>query len=236
MSNETKKNEYLKNIDILKNYSKYDDFTLIFSILDTDSFESSDDFNLLIEFLTGYPTPIREAVSQKLEDYIGNYENYFLSEFSKNKILDAIIDINPNVSRSICSILEKSLKLSQILEESIILRLNELILNIKIFEKSNKDDFLDSKKNIKNHAKNKKLFSLYWYLEALACCYTGRYSSEVLKILNYTLNFTDYTIREKTAKILAKVDAAPYELLQKANNDQNFYVKIQVYDKINNED
>ena len=58
----------------------------------------------------------------------------------------------------------------------------------------------------------------------------------ILKFLNYTIDFCDYTIREKTAKLLTKFDNLPLEILQKAKSDQNFYVKIQVYDKMNHED
>ena len=82
--------------------------------------------------------------------------------------------------------------------------------------------------------KEKNIFSLYWYLESLSFCLSEKFESKIIDILNYTINFSDYTIREKTAKLLDKIKDPPCELLQKANCDQNFYVKIQVYDKINN--
>ena len=55
---------------------------------------------------------------------------------------------------------------------------------------------------------------------------------EALEIVNFAINFYDYTIREKGAKILAKMEKPPSELLQKAKSDQNFYVKNLVYGKI----
>ena len=70
----------------------------------------------------------------------------------------------------------------------------------------------------------------------MSVCYCNKYNSEVLEILKYTINFTDYTIREKTAQLLATIDNAPIELLQKAKLDENFYVKNQVYGKINFEE
>ena len=120
--------------------------------------------------------------------------------------------------------------------EDLILKIKNLIVEIKQYEKEFKDFFDKTIRNTKNHAKNKKLFALYWSLEALSLCEFQKYNSEVLEILKYTINFQDYTIREKTAKNLEKLENLPLELLQKAKSDQNFYVKIQVYDKINFED
>ena len=64
-------------------------------------------------------------------------------------------------------------------------------------------------------------------------CNLKKNNSQALEIINETIKFNDYTIREKTAKILVKLDNLPNELLQIAKNDQNFYVKNQVCDKIN---
>ena len=61
-------------------------------------------------------------------------------------------------------------------------------------------------------------------------------NSEALEIVKQTIKFNDYTIREKTAKILANIENVPNELLKIANEDINFYVKNQVYDKINFEE
>ena len=213
-----------------------DNFKIIFKILSLDNISSCDDFNSIINLLTNHPDPIREAVAIKLEDYIEKHEKYFLNDFTINKILDSIIDINPNVSRAICNIISKSSKLSRVLENKIINRINDLISDLKKYEKLHNDSFSNFKKITKNHAKNKLIFSLYWYLEALYECLSNRFNEEIIEILKYTINFNNYTIREKTAKILTNLPAPPLELLQKAKSDQNFYVKIQVCDKIINED
>ena len=95
--------------------------------------------------------------------------------------------------------------------------------------------FCDNKmRNRKNHAKNKKLFNLYWCLEALSETYKNNveFDEKIIKIANKTVNFLDYTIREKTAKILIKLQEVPCELLQKLKSDENFYVKNLVCDKI----
>ena len=223
--------------DILKNsLSEIDDFSKIFEIINIVEINSSDEANSLIYYLTDCANPLREACAFKLEELCLKNSNYFLNDFSRNKFLNGIVDINPNVSRAVCSILSKSVEISQLLEPDIILKINSVLDEIKIYEKIHKDFFSGSIRNTKNHAKNKKLFALYWLLEALFFCFSGKYNSEVLEILNVTINFYDFTIREKTAQLLIKTINPPLELLKKAKQDQNFYVKIQVYDKINFDD
>ncbi len=207
----------------LKNTDK--DFSKVFSIIDTDKIENRKDFNILIDNLTDHPDPVREATAFKLEEINDYSKEFFCDEFALSKILNAIIDINPNVSRTICKIIENNPRLQSLLEEKIIDKLFQILNNI-----TNKDN--THLKNTKSHAKNKLIFALYWYLEALSYCISDRYGKKVQEILTKTIKFYDYTIREKTAKLLAKMPDAPIDLLQIAKSDQNFYVKYQVYDKI----
>ena len=213
-----------------------DDFKKIFSIINLSEFLSENDFIIFINHLTNHTTPIREVVAYKLEEFTKDYKGYFLNEFSKNKLLDGIIDINPNISRAVCNVINLINELKPDFETEIIKRIDELLFKIKEYQNSTGDLFDNDKKNRKNHAKNKKLFSLYWYLEALSVCAGNKNYEKIIEILKNTIKFCDYTIREKTAKILIKIDNAPIELLQIAKKDQNFYVKNQVYDKINFED
>ena len=226
---------YDKIMSVLKN-DETDDFEKIFAIINLKAFLSEDDFIIFINHLTNHSTPVREISAYKLEEFINDYREYFFLEFSKNKLLDGIIDINPNISRAVCSVIKSIDDLKPYFEKEIIKRLNCLLLEIKEYQAKSGDMFDDGKKNRKNHAKNKKLFSLYWYLEALCVCITNKNNDKIIEILKNTIKFCDYTIREKTAKILVNIDNAPYELLQIAKNDQNFYVKNQVYDKIVFED
>ena len=69
------------------------------------------------------------------------------------------------------------------------------------------------------------MFSLYWFLEGLSLCNVKKSNSAVLEIVKQTIKFNDYTIREKTAKILNKLDNVSQDLLKIAKEDQNFYVK-----------
>jgi len=224
--------------DCIKNLSDNlcDDFLKIFSILNLDKIANQKDADIIINCLTQHSTPLREACAFKLEELANENKDYFLSEFSKSKILAAIVDINPNVSRAVCNILNNNKELAFALEESVILNIEKLISDIKQYEKEYGDYFDNKIKNTKNHAKNKKLFSLYWNLEALSICLTQKNYTKVLEILKYTINFIDFTIREKTAVVALRMGVSAKEILQKANLDQNFYVKNLVYDKINFED
>ena len=225
---EIEQEEIIKN---LKNESE--DFIKIFSIINLEEFKNIEEAELLFKHLANHPTPIREAVALKLEEI---YEDKFFNDFIKEQFLKSIIDINPNVCRAICSIISKSEFLKNELCAEIIDKINVLLDEIKKNDKELGGFYDDAQKVRKNHAKNKKLFSLYWFLEALSNCHVKKHNSQVLEIIKETIKFNDYTIREKTAKILMNLENYPIELLQIAKNDQNFYVKNQVYDKINFED
>lgn len=216
--------------EIIKNLkSDCEDFIKIFSIVNLESLNSLAEAELLFKHLTNHPTPIREIVALKLEEI---YEDKFFNDFIKEQFLKSIIDINPNVCRAICSIISKSEFLKNELCAEIIDKINVLLDEIKKNDKELGGFYDDAQKVRKNHAKNKKLFSLYWFLEALSNCHVKKHNSQVLEIIKETIKFNDYTIREKTAKILMNLENYPIKLLQIAKNDQNFYVKNQVCDKI----
>lgn len=189
-------------------------FSDIFSIVEIDKLHSKHEFDLLIDNLTNRPAPLREAVAYKLEEV-------FCEEYADEKtaqvILCAITDINPNVSRNICQIIEKSSLLKTLLEERIINKINTILGQIPEIEQ---------RKNNKSHVKNKLFFALYWLLEALSYCISNKYNEKIFEILQICINFTDYTIREKTAKILSIVDNPPIELVDKIKSDTNFYVNF----------
>lgn len=212
---------------------KCDDFVKIFSLICLESLESLDETLVLFNHLTNHSTPVREAVAIKLEEI---YDDKFFNDSIKEKLLDGIIDINPNVCRAICSLINKSERLKTELFCPLISRIKGLLEQIKEADTTLGGFYDDSVKIRKNHAKNKKLFSLYWFLEALSVCTEGKNNSSVLEILSQTIKFNDYTIREKTAKILVNMGNLSPELLQIAKNDQNFYVKNQVYVRMNFED
>jgi len=198
-----------------------DDFLRIFSVISLTIPLNREQFDVLSENLINNSTPVREVVSQKLEEINEYNPEYFNDKEIEKIILKAIIDINPNVSRAICSIIEKNRYLKNSLEKEIIRRIELLLYEIKDFQN-----------NEKNHAKNKKIFSLYWLLESLSITISQKNNDKILNLVTICLNFANYTIREKGAKILTKIKNCPPELTKKVIEDENFYVKNQVYDKI----
>ena len=218
-------NEIIENLK-----SNSEDFIKIFSIINLEKTENIDEVELLFKHLTDHPTPIREAIALKLEEI---YDENFFNNFIKEQFLKAIIDINPNVCRAMCNIISRSEFLKEILLNELLFKTINLLKEIKENNKELGNFYEDAQKVRKNHAKNKKLFSLYWYLEVLSICTERKSNSEVLEIVKEVIKFNDYTIREKAAKILSGIENAPIDLLKLAKIDQNFYVKNLVYDKIN---
>ncbi len=227
MTNEIFEKDYTYS-EIFENLKKddLDDFTKISSIINIEKIENSEDFKILIYHLTNHPTPIREIVAIKLEEISKHNIEFFVNDDLKEQLLNAVIDINPNVSRAICSILENNEKLVDFIFDDLILKTKNTMNEIK--------EILNSKepKTKKSHAKNKKVFAFYWFLEAISSTKTIKNNAEALEIVNFALDFPDYTIREKGAKILTKIQSPPLKLLQKAKSDQNFYVKNLLCGKI----
>ena len=144
-----------------------DDFIKIFSIINLEKINNIEETTLLFQHLTNHPTPIREAVALKLEEI---YQDNFYNDFIKEQFLKSIIDINPNVCRAICSLISKSEFLKEDLLLELCNRISLLLDEIKQNDTSLGGFYDDAQKIRKNHAKNKKLFSLYWYLELLSIC------------------------------------------------------------------
>ena len=221
MTNEIFEKDYTYS-EIFENLKReeVDDFVKISSIISIEKVENIEDFKILIYHLTNHSTPVREITAIKLEEISKQKTDFFMNDFSKIQILNSIIDINPNVSRAICSILIEHQEIIRYIFDDLISKTIKLINEIKEILNSNEP------KTKKSHAKNKKVFAFYWFLEML------ENNARVLEIIDFALGFPDYTIREKGAKILAKIQNPPPKLLQKAKTDQNFYVKNLLCGKI----
>ena len=142
----------------------------------------------------------------------------------KKTIVQAILDVNPNVARNIIEFL-KITKLN--IKEEIYTAVEFIMTEI---EKNSRPKKWRSQKN---HILTKKYFNLYWLLEAISEGFEEISGDEFLiKILEENSDNYDYTIREKVAKILTRMKNPPPELLQKMQNDDNYYVKLNFYDKI----
>ena len=227
MTNEIFEKDYTYSeiFENLKN-EELDDFVKISSIINIEKIENIEDFKILIYHLTNHSTPIREITAIKLEEISKQKTDFFMNDFSKEQILNAIIDINPNVSRAVCSILEENQEIIDYIFDDLISKTTKLIDEIKEILNSNEP------KTKKSHAKNKKVFAFYWFLEAISTLKILKNNARVLDIVDFALEFPDYTIREKGAKILTKIQEPPLKLLQKAKTDQNFYVKNLLCGKI----
>ena len=110
--------------DILSK-SEIDDFEKIFAIININPKEklTENDFKIFINHLTNQPTPIREITALKLEEMAKFNKENFLDDFSISKILDGIIDINPNISRAVCNIISINPHLKLVLEDKIIVKI-----------------------------------------------------------------------------------------------------------------
>lgn len=210
-----------------------DEFEKPVAIMTLDNIEEEFEAELLINNLTGCDGRIREAAALKISEFLTKPETaeYFFDEKSIETILNGIMDINPNVGRALI----EGIKNCPPLQKLILTPLLDRILSIieKLKEISNTPFFENKLKDTKNHAKNKIVFNFYWSLEALYYTefnnsYNNFNGDKILQILNFAGSYIDYTIREKAAKILSKMDEPPFDLLQKLKNDKNFYVKNQL--------
>lgn len=208
--------------EILKNGNDLEKQAVLINL---NKINTQDEFEIFISNLTNQSGPIRENVSLKLAELDLNFN------INNNLILDALCDVNPNVCRNITEFLKKYN--NENLKNELVSRIKILIEDIFKYYSATPKKFRENKeKSKKNHIINKKIFHLYWCLEGLSIIIDDEIDKNIEEILKISSDFYDYTIREKTAQILAKIKNPPDELLQKLKNDDNFYVKNQVYDKI----
>ena len=83
-------------------------------------------------------------------------------------------------------------------------------------------DFQDGKYKV-----NKEVFKLYWYLETIYIFANQLDFNKLKEIISITKNINEYTIREKTAKILTlNFDDSDLVLARELlKNDTNYYVR-----------
>ena len=189
--------------------------------LKIENVTSKDQAEILIANLTGQDGKIREAVSLRINEFISNPQciNYFEDIKAYDIFLEAIIDINGNICRNIINAvanLKTNAEFTKYFLNKLINKIWELVDVIKDF------DLQDGKYKV-----NKEVFKLYWCLETLYEFAAAADISELKKILVVTAKINDYTIREKTAKILTlKFEDAELEALRLTlKQDRNYYVR-----------
>lgn len=205
--------EYDDLIDLL---SSNDIKTKHFAVLALDKIKSKDDAKLLVSNLVGQDGKVREAVAFKINEFALNpkYTTLFINDKNFDIFFEGLLDINGNICRLIVA-LTKINEFNIYLADKLPKSITEILLRIEKLA-SNEKQYVVSKRN----------FQLYWCLEALFYVIDNVAIENVKDILFKTGVFQDYTIREKTAKILAKISDTRFnELKEKLKNDENYYVK-----------
>lgn len=204
--------EYL--VELLKNGSIAEKQATTIKI---DGIYSKEEAIIFISNLTGCDGKIREAVSFRLREFLPQNPNFYIDFV--DQFLDAIIDINGNICRNTIEaiqVLKSFPKFTSEFCSKLAQKTLEIIPPILAF------DIQEGKYKI-----NKEVFKLYWYLETISTFVEFIDAKTLFEILSKTKNVKDYTIREKTAKIISKIknsskfDALKAELKQ----DQNYYVQ-----------
>ena len=182
---------------------------------------SIEDAQVLVSNLVGQDGKIREAISLRLDEFMSNpeYIEYFMTPQNYNIFLDAIIDINGNICRNVISAISNLRENQEFCE----LFCNGLVkLSNQLLDTIEKTDFFQGKYKV-----NKEVFKLYWGLET-AYVFANKINFTDLKaIILRAKNIQEYTIREKTAKILSlgfedkELQLAQNEL----KKDTNYYVR-----------
>lgn len=191
------------------------------SVLRLEKITSKYDADILLNNLTGQDGKVREAVSLRLNEFVSNpeYTKYFENCKNCDIFLDAIVDINANICRNIISTVS-FLKSNNDFCTKFSAKLVDRTLDL--LKKIEKFDFQEGKYKV-----NKEVFKLYWCLEAMYE-YADKINFKDLKnILLRAKNIQEYTIREKTAKILS-LEFEDYELImakEQLMQDSNYYVR-----------
>jgi len=184
------------------------------SVLKLEKLKSQTDADIVMQNLTGCDGKIREAVSFRLPEFVSQNPEYF-TEF-EDIFLDAIIDINGNICRNTIAAIVY-MKSYEKFCTNFCQKLTQKTLSLAKFAKT--FDPQDGKYKV-----NKEIFKLYWYLETIYH-FTEFVKPDIIKdIITETKDITDYTIREKTAKILSKFDDFS-QIKQELKKDKNYYVR-----------
>lgn len=185
--------------------------------LKIDKLNSYEEALVLVDNLTGQDGKIREAVSLKINEL--RKSPYLHQPKIYDKFIDAIIDINGNICRNIIGAIDeiKSDKDFCVYFIPKLFEMTEKFINVV-----SKFDFQDGKYKV-----NKEVFKLYWCLETIYHVAEKVNLFDLKGILYQTKNIEEYTIREKTAKILSKDfdDSELNVIREELKQDRNYYVR-----------
>ncbi len=174
------------------------------SALKLETVRNNDEARIFVSNLVGVDGKVREAVSFRLIEFAAEAPELFAPHYEI--FLQAVLDINGNVCRNVIAAM-KSLPPECFCDE---------LINMT-------REILSGMPQTHGYKVNREIFKLYWCLEAI-----GEFCKDVpVEILHQTAVMDDYTIREKTAKIVARPTSDP-ELLkirQALKSDPNYFVR-----------
>ncbi len=189
------------------------------ALLELKEIKSKDDAAAIVLNLIKQDGRVREAAAIKIKEFIQDpkYSDFFIDETFFKIFLEGLLDINGNVCRQISSKwtgnCAKAFELY--LCNNLPSKIRELLQEISLLEEKSKQ-YIVSKKN----------FQLYWCLEALYNIIENIKITKIKDIITTCGNFYDYTIREKTAKLLTKIESLDInDIKEQLKNDKNYYVR-----------
>lgn len=194
-----------------------------FAILELTELRSMEDAQALVSNLVGQDGKVREACAHQINELTQNddYIKLFLDEKIYETLLQGILDVNGNVCRQI---IKSRLTEIEGFRKYLYEKLPEKITNI--LDEIERTNSCANPFHQKKYVIAKQNFQLYWCLEALYLCAQNIEFEKLKTILLKTGEFYDYTIREKTAKILARLDNTEFDKLKiKLSKDENYYVR-----------
>lgn len=182
-------------------------------ILKITDIKTQAEADLLIYHLTGHHGLIREATAQKVNEFLKtDFAHFFQTQNIADSLLKAVYDINPNICRMIIEVLPNITEKEYFIK-NLYTCLNETIEQLEKLKRSN--------------WYTKKLFNLYWGLEALNSL-TPQIDTQLNNLVAYCVQIKEYTIREKLAQLLSNLEQTSDEIENaKAilKQDPNYYVK-----------
>ena len=222
--NEKYKKDFKKALDIYENdYSHEEIINFLkngdivekqIAALKLDNINSQEDADILMSNLTECDGKIREAVSFRLKEFVSENPQFFTKYTAT--FLDAIIDINGNICRNTLSALAYLKNFPEFCNN-----FSKKLIEKAFLLSQKKYDIQEGKYKI-----NKDIFKLYWYLETIYLFSDFVDGDKLLSVLEQTQSIPDYTIREKSAKILSNLNNPKFEGLKaKLKKDENYYVR-----------
>lgn len=201
-------------ITFLKNGS---DVEKQIAALKLDKINSQEEADILMNNLTGCDGKIREAVSFRLKEFLHDNPQLYIKY--SDIFTEAVIDINGNICRNTIYALQY-LKEYNTFSLEFCTKLKEK--TIPSAKKVKEFNIQEGKYKI-----NKEIFKLYWYLETIYEFSDFYKISDLKQIILETKDIAEYTIREKTAKILSKIDKDNElkQIQQELKYDSNYYVR-----------